>query len=95
MKKKYIIVLIVIIILLVSGFIIFKSGGQEKAVFEETKERASEDYKIIGDFVLVNTSSPDKSDDNKNNMNATTTKLGLGFTSLAFMDQESIPSKYT
>ncbi len=95
MKKKYIIALVIIIILLVLGFIIFGSGGQEEVVFEETKERASEDYKITGDFVLVNPSSPDKLDDNINNMNATSTKLGLNFTSLAFTDQKSIPSKYT
>ncbi len=94
MKKKYIIFLIVII-LIVLGFIIFKSIGDKGDVFEETKERASEDYKITGDFVLVSTSSPDKLDDNVNIMSATSTQKELNLTSSAFIDQENIPSKYT
>ena len=59
MGKKYIILSAIVGILVILVLIFFKDIESPEGIFEETVERTSQDYKIIDDSILINSSQND------------------------------------
>jgi len=98
MKKKRLIftLLAILIIVLILVFLVLGKMMATTGVVDEITERSSGDYKITEDIVLINIPQDGFLEDNNLENNVMdNNQQNLVITSSAFVNQESIPVKYT